>query len=346
MPQTHHNIQSGEYFEYYDVFEAILQGFITIGWFNEIEIPQLEEKTVTNLLKELSKLNYSNYIEFNSEWFYDFDWDDIKIKNFKKHDIFKAKTDIDLMIVLGTYAVDVLIKNKLITKPVIADAISDPVGSGIIPWIEDSGNDFLSVRCDPDVYIRQIRLFYDVVKFATLGIIYEDTDNGRSYGATSDIELIAKEKDFEIISDTKVMAEPSETDLKKAQKMYLAALQRVCSKVDAIYLSVCGGLEDENIPEVIKIINKYKIPSFAMEGSVLVKKGVMLGISGSELKSAGIYNVKKIIHIFGGKKPRELSQLFENIPSIAINLKSASNIEYDVPVDIISSSDEIYNTIE
>ncbi|HPO49860.1 MAG TPA: ABC transporter substrate binding protein [Spirochaetota bacterium] len=339
-------VQSGEYFEYYDVFEAMLNGLTTIGWMNELSFSGNFDRTILMLLKELKSQNYSDYIEFSEDLFFDFNWDDARIPLIKKSKIFSGVIKADLIICLGTYAADFIVnKSNYDQIPVLADAISDPVGAGIIPSIEDSGRDFLTVRCDPNVYYRQIKLFYDVVKFKKLAVLYEDTGNGRSYAGIKDVERAAKEYGFEIVKNNNVLAEPMEKDFLKAQKMYLKALEDTLPNADAIYLGVSGGLEAENVSNVVKVINKYKKPSFAMEGSRNVKKGVLLGVSASELRSTGIYNVKKIVKIFKGIKPGKLNQLFENIPSIAINLKTAEIIGYDVPIDIIGSSDEIYQNI-
>lgn len=339
-------VQSGEYFEYYDVFESFVQGLQTIGWIKDVALPNPQDRTVSSYLVELEKIDYSDYIQFNSEEFFNFDWDDANIPLFKKTKLFKGEDKASLVLVLGTFACDALLKNGFTSYPMIADAVSDPVGAGVIPSIDDSGLDNFTVRCDPDVYYRQLKLFHDVTAFKKLGVLYEDTVSGRSYGAYADVERFAKEAGFEIVRYTKVLSEPTEDELLKAQSMYLKGLEEICPKVDAIYLSVCGGLEDDNISKVMDIINKYKLPSFAMEGTSLVKIGVLLGVSSSELRQAGVYNAKKAVAIFKGAKPRSLNQLFANIPSIAINLKAANNIDYDIPLDILGSSDEIYTEIE
>lgn len=67
-----------------------------------------------------------------------------------------------------------------------------------------------------------------------------------------------------------------------------------------------------------------------------------MSISMSRQKSAGIYNAKKIIRIFHGNTPRSLEQVYENIPYLAVNLKTAELIGYHVPMDILSIADEVY----
>ncbi|MBA7664889.1 hypothetical protein ES703_72954 [subsurface metagenome] len=95
----------------------------------------------------------------------------------------------------------------------------------------------------------------------------------------------------------------------------------------------------------MEIMNRYQIPSFSMKGSAYVKLGVLFGVSESEEVATGIHNAKNIIQILRGKLPRSINQIFEHVPHIAINLAEANRIEYDIPIDIIASSDEIYTNI-
>ncbi len=50
--------------------------------------------------------------------------------------------------------------------------------------------------------------------------------------------------------------------------------------------------------------------------------------------------------ILNGARPRQLDQVFEGPPKIAINLKTAQIIGYDPPVDVLGAADEIYQEIE
>ena len=50
--------------------------------------------------------------------------------------------------------------------------------------------------------------------------------------------------------------------------------------------------------------------------------------------------------MFNGAKPRQIGQLFEEPPRIAINLKTAEIIGFDPPVDVLGAADEIYQEIK
>ena len=136
-------------------------------------------------------------MNFSRELYFDLEWDTETAKSAEFARLVSKNSGVDLIIALGTGPGQVFAELGNLEIPVVADSISDPLGSGIISSYEDSGRDNLTVRVDPDRYKRQIRMFYDVVGFERLGIIYEDTAEGKSYGAVNDIEIIAQEKGFD-----------------------------------------------------------------------------------------------------------------------------------------------------
>ncbi len=335
-------IESGEYYSYGETLYSTINAFNVFEWGDKLELSEGAKESCETLIKELQTKHYSDYFEISLNNFFNFDWNESAVSNRKFRNIIE-NNDVDLIISLGTTASKIISDYNPRKIPIIADSISDPVGADIIESNEDSGRDFLTVRCDPDIYLRQIKLFYDVVGFKKLGVLYTDTVDGRSYAALDDIKKIAKEKGFEIIHMTDYLIE--EEGNPNAAHAYIKALSKLSPKVDAIYLTTQAGLTIENMDNILKVINRYKIPTFAMEGSRFVKYGALLGVSENELESAGIYNIKKIIKIFKGESPRKLDQIFEHVPHITINLKESELIGYDVPVDILTSSDEIYREI-
>lgn len=50
--------------------------------------------------------------------------------------------------------------------------------------------------------------------------------------------------------------------------------------------------------------------------------------------------------VFNGAKPRQLEQIFEGPPKVAINLKTAQLIGFDPPMVLLGAADEIYKKIE
>lgn len=335
-------IQSDDYPEYYETFTAIVNGLQVMGWLSEdISLNKSNYKSNREFINGIQGKNYSDYIEFVPEAFFSFRADSANKSQseFKRVMEMAKNNQLDAVILLGTLASSVVLSDPDYKTATIMDAVSDPIGSGFVDSIEDSGRDFLTARLDLKQYVRQVNLFYDVIGFDKLGLIYEDSENGRSYAAVASVEEVSNLKGFELITAHNVMSEPTVKEYGKALKLYLAAMDKICPQVEAMFLGISGGLEPDSLPTVVKSLIDYKLPSFTMEGTPAVKKGVMLGVSGKE---AGLYNARKLVQILKGSKPRTLNQNFEKTPKISINLNTAQAIGYDLPVQIIRSADEIY----
>ena len=218
------------------------------------------------------------------------------------------------------------------------EGITDPLATGVIYSNEDSGKDFVTCRVDPRQYQRQVQLFHDIAGFSNLGLIYGDNEDGRLYSAVHDVEIVARKKGFNLIRNTNV----KETAAADTPRLYLAALQDICKQVDAVYLGASTALTEYNIiDDVVQILNNAKMPSFALEGDIRVRQGILFGISTLETEKFGLYNANKIAAIFHGVSPRMLKQTMEGMPSIVFNLDTALKIDIQVPLDVLSIVDQL-----
>ncbi len=334
---------SGEYYLFTNIFEGILSAMMKNEWIENLDLPDISkdsQEQIKVLMDFLNSNELGEYVEFPQDLFYNFDWDAEKAKTPEFKELIN-RDDISIIIGFGTTAGKVLSKIKSDT-PVLIASSSDPVSAGIIASVEDSGKDSLTAFCDPDRFYRQIKLFYSVVKFKRLGILYTDTENGKIYAALKDIQRAAKEEGFEIVSNTNLIESDSDPN---APKQYLKALEELLSvkpKVDAVYFTIQAGFTLSNLNNIMEIINKNKVPTFAMEGSEFVKNGVLYSISAFEEDAMGEFNANNVMRILKGDSPRSLNQIFSVEPSISINLDAAKAIDYDVPHDILGSSDEVY----
>ncbi|MBN1423926.1 hypothetical protein JXA88_05150 [Candidatus Fermentibacteria bacterium] len=333
-------VQSGEYLPYTRAFVAILTGLSDQGWMAPITVP--DDAEMADVIRELNSKKYSDYIDFPASLYFDFEWEVQRSARPEFQRIIGASTnEIDLIISFGTDATRVLSKIDGFRIPVLGDSISNGVTAGIIDSIEDSGKDFLTIRCNVGVYREQVRLFHDLINFKRLGVLYTDTASGRSYAAVDDIEAVAAERGFEVVRMSKYLHE--EEGHPEAESGYLRALKELCPQVDAVYLTIQAGFTDENLPRVLAVLAAYKLPSFAMANVWrYVERGVLFGVSETEMESAGVYNAQKIVNILKGIKPRSLNQVFQHIPRVAINLKTAEDIGYAVPESVLNRADEIY----
>lgn len=334
--------EGGDYIDYQSTLIATVNGMITLGWIEKIEIPKQESAHTSALWNWLSANVKSNYLEFPADAHYSANWDD-ELRKKMAEDIINrlnTKKDIDLMIASGTWAGQDLANNKHQT-PVIVVSTSDPLKAGIIKSIEDSGNDYIHARVDPLRYKRQVELFHEVAKFKTLGVAYENTETGRSYGAVDMVEKTAQERGFEVVSCYTQSDIPDKTIAQESVKKCFEEFAE--KKVDAIYVTAQRGINSDSISELANIANKNKIPTFSQPSSKFVEKGLLMSVAKAGFKANGIFHTKTIAKVFNGAKPRQLEQVLENPQKIAINEKTAEMLQFKIPIEFVEIIDEVYN---
>jgi len=338
-------LEGGPYTNYPDNLRALVAAFSDLGWAKKPAFPPSADASDTKQLWSwLSKNLKSDYIEFVQDAYWSNNWDEsLRPKNRKVIlERLNRKKDIDLLLAMGTWAGQDLANNDH-SVPTIVISTSNPIASKISKSVNDSGYDHLNARVDPTRYERQVRIFYDIFKFKRLGVVLEkDTIEGRSYAAIDDIEKVAKEKGFKVITCN---APFSGVPTEEAQGSVLKCHEELAPKVDAVYITVHRGVSLQKMDKLLAPFMRYKIPTFSQLGTDEVKHGVLMSIARAGFKYVARFHAETIARIFNGAKPRDLEQLFEDPPRIAINLKTAQIIGYDPSVDILGSSDEVFESI-
>jgi ABC-type uncharacterized transport system substrate-binding protein len=338
--------EGGIYPNYYKYLSGTIQGLMDLGWIKKVPLPNFDDENSQLLWSWLSKTAKSDYLYFRDDAFYTSNWDKANREKISKSIIKRLakESDIDLMIAMGTWAGKDLANDKHHTNTIVMST-SDPVRSEIITSVSDSGRDHIHARVDPYRYERQVRIFHELVKFKKLGVAFENSVAGRSYAAIDMIEKVANEAGFEI---ERCYTTSDISNQSLAGESVIECFSEFSKRdVDAIYITVQGGVNDETLPTLISIANKNRIPTFSQFGSEEVKKGFLMSISrAGGFKPAGRYFAAILAQVFNGAKPRQLDQVFEEAQNIAINLKTAEIIGFYLYADILAAADEIYTMIE
>ena len=243
--------------------------------------------------------------------------------------------DIDLMMSLGTWAGQDLANNEH-NIPTVAASVSDALASNIIKSAEDSGYDHLHGKIDLKRNTRQIKLFHDIIQFNRLGMVYENTREGRSHAAVQEAKQVARERNFEIVP---CYATFSNVPLEQAQKEVTECYTNLAHQVDAVYITRHRGLLVE---QILQPLIEARVPTFSQQGSRDVRVGVLLSIALAGHRYVGMFYGETIAKIFNGAQPRQLTQIFEEPPKIAINIQTAKAIGFEPPIEIFGIADEIY----
>ena len=335
--------EGGPHNNYHHYLIATVEGLMELGWIEKKILPTINSKNNRETWNWLNKNIRSTYIEFVSDGFYTAEWDTDKRGKCRAALIqrLNTKKDLDLIIAMGTWAGKDMANNSHKT-PTMVMSTSDPIGSGIIKSIEDSGYEHVHARVDPTRYERQVRIFHDLIGFKKLGVAYEDSVYGRTYAAIDPIEKVAKERGFEIV---RCFTQSDIANLQEAGDSVIRCFEELAGKVDAIYVTQQGGVNTNTIEQLVMLSIKNQIPTFSQLGSAEVQKGLLLSISRGGHKHVGQFHAATFAKVFNGAKPRQLNQLFEEPPKFAINLKTAEEIGLYLYADFLAAADEIYSEI-
>ena len=248
--------EGGEYIDYQKIFTETVRGLMKLGWIEYAEIPEQKGEQTRDLWIWLSDHLKSDYIVFVKDAHYTAGWDD-ELRKKTRADILerlRQKNDIDLFIAMGTWAGKDMANAEHSTNTMVLSA-SDTITSGIIKSIEDSGYPHIHAQADPFRFERQIRVFHEIVGFKKLGIPYENSEDGRTYAAIDVIEKLGKEREFEIIP---CYTKSDIANVSEAEQSVIDCFSQLADKVDAIYVTLQGGVSSRSIPKLVNIANEKK----------------------------------------------------------------------------------------
>ena len=336
--------EGGPYVDYQQVLSETIRGLMKLGWIETAELPAQKGEENKILWDWLATKAKSDYIEFPKDAFYSANWESTQRTETTTRLMqrFKKTNDINLLIAMGTNAGQDFV-NGHHQVPTILVSTNDPIAAGIIKSVEYSGFDHVHATVDPKRYERQVQIFHEIIGFKRLGMIYENSDSGKSYAAVDMIEKVSKERRFEIIRC--YCQDESVDDQKIRDENVINCFKSLLGKIDALYVTQQGGVNNKTIQELVKIANVQHIPTFSQAGSLEVKYGILLSLSQANFKYVGEFHARTIAKIFNGAKPSQIEQLFEDPPKIAINLKTAEMIGFNPPIVMLGAADEIFNEI-
>lgn len=338
-------VEAGPYQDSQGIFRATLDGLQELGWLKKLSYPDpIDERETRTLWSYLSSSNPSDYLEFVADAYWTAGWNEETRKQNREAIINRLNNtkDIDLLLVFGTKAALDMV-NDLHSVPTMVFSVSDPIQAGIVKSVNDSGFDHVHVRVDPVRYERQVRLFWEIIRFKKLGMAYEDSPTGRSYAAIADVRKIAAEKGFEILECFTLGPDYS---ISQREESVIECSNKLAPQVDAFYITIQVGVNSKTLPKILEPLERNKVVTFAMGRTEQVRQGVLMSLAQESFKPLGRFHATTMARIFNGAKPRDLPQAFEDTQEIAINLDTAKRIGFRVPLDVLAGAKEVYEITE
>ncbi len=336
--------EGGQYADYEVILKQTVRGLIKLGWMEPLEMAPENDPIPGGFWNYLSKNAKSQFIEFVPDGYYaagNFDPARRQVVKAELIERLSKKKGIDLIIAMGTWAGQDLANDKH-AVPVVVESTSDPIGSGIVKSALNSGLDHVHAKVEPGRYQRQLEMFHDFMHFKKLGIVYEDSREGRTFAGVDAAEEVAKARGFELV---RCFTPFNGVSKEEAQLGVARCYEEISRSADAVYVTVHRGVTLDNMPNVLGPLIERKIPSFSMLGSNEVKHGVLMSVAQGNFSYVGKFHAETIARILNGAKPRDLEQRWTTPAKIAINLETARRIGFKPPVDLMLAGDEVYDDI-
>ncbi len=335
--------EGGDYQDYRKVLVATLNGLMDLGWIEPQPLPDPDGHDSKSLWMWVVDNLQSQYLSFRKDAYYSAEWDVEQRADNSRRFLQRLilQKDIDLVLAMGTWAGQDLATSRHSTPTLVLTA-SNPITAGIIKSSSESGLDHLHATVDPSLHSRQLQIFHELVGFKTLGMAYEDTVSGRSYAAVDQAETLSFDLGFEIVpcftkSDVKDQAE--------AEESVIACMKELSSSVDAIYVTVQGGVTKRSINEIVAIALEAQVATFSQGSSSEVKAGVLFSLAMDDFRGVGRFEAENMAKVFNGAKAGHLRQTYEAPPRIAVNTRVAEVIGYNPPLLLLGAADELYEEI-
>ncbi len=337
-------VEGGEYVDYPLILNATIQELENLGLIENGYANNLPDKFTSKEVWDWASENAGgDTIEFVKNAYYTADWDtkvqNQNIENLKAR--IKDKDDIDLIFAFGTQA-GIDVTKHINNVNIMNFSTTDPIGSGISQSVDDSGSDFIHAKIEPERYLNQIALFYNIFQFDQLGICYEDSDEGKALIAYHEILKASKLYKFELIEGKMPVVE---NDIAGNIQARIDCHTALASEVDAMYLTFGLAGERNHMVELLAPFIDKRVPTFAQTGPADVKHGALLSMASANFNDMGAFEAFVIKQIIDGKKPREISQVYQGNTSLALNISMAFAIGWDLPFELLAAVDEIYEEI-
>lgn len=318
---------------------ALIEALQQAGWINPLEIPFDRENTdVQEMIGYLARQDTGPYMEFvgDCNYYLAYDGEQAVKESLNRH-IYELK-DIDMLWALGTWPANVA-REYTDAVPVVCYPLSAAKDSGVVQNHDFSGVKNLWAQTDPERYVRQMKVFHEVVGFSSIGVIYYN----RGIAALGDYERSASQLGVELHSReiAPFSADPSEEDIATYYDAFHSSVKDlVKTNIDAFLLTT-DMIKDEHELDVF-LAELEGIPICVQSGDNFVEKGCLLTVDVYNAAELGYFVAEAIGLILNGQKPEELMQICVSTPYLVLNLDALKKLEIQASFELLMSSEKIY----
>ncbi|MGP3777699.1 ABC transporter substrate-binding protein [Halanaerobium saccharolyticum] len=236
------------------------------------------------------------------------------------------QNNLDLVLAIATPSAQTA-ANVITNTPVLITAVTDPVEAGVVNSMESPGANVTGTT-DMNPVAQQLELIKQFLpEVQQVGILY----NPGEVNSVVQVEL-AKEK------AEQMGIELEEATVSNSSEVSLAVSSLVGS-VDAIYVPT-DNIIVSAMPTVLQTAYNNQIPVFASENNS-VEQGAIATL-GIDYYQLGRQTGSMAVKILNGADPAEMAVESSEELKLYINKKSASDINLEIPAELLESADTIF----
>ena len=266
---------------------------------------------------------------------------------------------VDAVLTMGTQPA-ALVKSFGLEVPLMMFGSVDPVGSGLVNSLEDSGSPYIWTMFDPTVYERQLMYYHDLIPFSKLGIVYYDETRASvgSYERAAEIlgVDIVRSKMFGRMGPFDGEAEEydadEETEAHRYERIegYYSGLKdefrRLVEQegIDAFMLTTDIIIDMSRTEYLLEVFTENMLPVFVQVGESFVQRGALMNVSAVEMVGSGIFGARSITQALSGTPLAELPMEFRNSPYLSLNLDVAEKIGFRPTFEMLLASEKIFTS--
>ena len=193
---------------------------------------------------------------------------------------------------------------------------------------------------DEDHKTYLLDLAHEMLGFDRIGIIYENTKEGRKIAHYSVLKQSAEKKGFEVVECHIAF---SSLDMERIKQRLFACYGKLSLDVDALFVSSYYNLDRTFIQNLHSSLRFYKIPSIAFSGRVSPPDvSVLLG-KRSDVSAGNQDTMRLYGDLLNGIKSHQFSESLSGLPEIIVNVDDLNNSKVktsilDKPVDVYLQS--------
>ena len=325
-----------------ETFYYLIMGLREEGWIFFDTLPFDPADTDAGALVDwLAGQDIGPYIRFdsNANYYTAFQSEDYIRDSLAEH---VNNGTIDILLTMGTSPAAMVRRFDLEIPHMIFGTI-DPIGSGLIESLENSGNPLVWAVLDPTRFERQLLYYYDLIPFTNMGIVYYDEN-------VASLHSYEKVTDSLGVNMTRSKITRVDASTEESIENYYTRLGREFKRlvedvgVDAFMLTTDIIIDSTRTAGLLEVFTENGIPVFVQVGEGFVRDGALMNVSAFESEGLGIFGARSITQALSGTPLYELSQEFGHSPYLTINLDIAERIGFRPTFEMLLASENIFTS--